>query len=53
MLFESNRQEFDRALSLFSRIMDLEDDNILVKYEPYIRFGPLASGARNGEIPVN
>ena len=33
MLFESNRPEFDRALSLLFRKMDLEDNNILVKYE--------------------
>ena len=33
MLFESNRPEFDRAWSLLFRIMDLEDNNILVKYE--------------------
>ena len=32
MLFESQRQEFDRGLSLL-RIMDFEDNNILVKYE--------------------
>ena len=33
MLFESNRPEFDRAWSLLFRIMDIEDNNILVKYE--------------------